>query len=135
MAPLHPFSTLPTSADGNVKAPYPRPAHDLCLILRLDPLQRQGAGARRTLRRNRYWNLLIHTLWHRQNGDAFPTGRPRSTTSSSTSRYESEYRKYQRTAQRMIDGSKCRDLKGAGRGLRTVTSLSRAWPTPAASSG
>src|SRR6266545_3429039 len=65
MPPLHPFSTLPTSADGNVKAPYPRPAHDLFLILRLDSLQRQGAGARRTLRRNRHWNLLIHTLWHR----------------------------------------------------------------------
>ena len=64
MPPLHPRSTLPASADGNVKPPYPRPAHDLFLILRLDPLQRQGAGARRTLRRNRYWNLLIHTLGH-----------------------------------------------------------------------
>ena len=65
MPTLHTLSTLRTPADGNVKTPYPRPAHDLFLILRLDPLQRQGAGARRTLRRNRYWNLLIHTVWHR----------------------------------------------------------------------
>ena len=62
MPPLHPFSTLPTSADGNVKSPYPRPAHDLFLILRLDPLQGQRTGTRRTLRRNRYRNLFIHTL-------------------------------------------------------------------------
>jgi hypothetical protein len=47
-------------------------------------------------------------------------GRPRSVTSSSTSRYEREYRKYQRTAQRMIAGSKCRHLKRAGRGLHTA---------------
>src|SRR5207253_2525039 len=50
---------LRTPADGNVKTPYPRPAHDLFLILRLDPLYGQGTGARRTLRRNRHRNLLI----------------------------------------------------------------------------
>src|SRR5579871_3023289 len=46
--------------------------------------------------------------------------RPRSVTSSSTSRYEREYRKYQRTAHTMITGSKCRHLNNAGRGLHTA---------------
>src|SRR4026208_1843403 len=44
-------------------------------------------------------------------------GRPRSRSNSSTSRYESENRRYQRTAQTMISGSKCRHLNSAGRGL------------------
>src|SRR5450755_2392423 len=62
MPPLHTLSTLRTPADGNVKTPHPRPAHDLFLILRFDPLQGQGTGAHRTLCRNRHRNLLIHTL-------------------------------------------------------------------------
>ena len=41
--------------------------------------------------------------------------RPRSRSSSSTSRNESEYRRYQRTAQRISSGSVCRHLKIAGR--------------------
>ena len=41
--------------------------------------------------------------------------RPRSPRSYSTSRNESEYRKYQRTAQRISPGSVCRHLKIAGR--------------------
>ena len=41
--------------------------------------------------------------------------RPRSLSSSSTSRNESEYRRYQRTAQRISSGSVCRHLKIAGR--------------------
>src|SRR6266478_3336538 len=44
-------------------------------------------------------------------------GRHRSMSNSSTSRYESENRRYQRTAQTMISGSKCRHLHSAGRGL------------------
>src|SRR5215468_7090622 len=48
------------------------------------------------------------------------TDRPRSVTSSSTSRYEREYRKYHRTAHTMITGSKCRHLNRAGRGLHTA---------------
>src|SRR5262249_2736890 len=48
------------------------------------------------------------------------TERPRSVTSSSTSRYEREYRKYHRTAHTMITGSKCRHLNRAGRGLHTA---------------
>src|SRR5258708_28616492 len=44
-------------------------------------------------------------------------GRQRSMSNSSTSRYESENRRYQRTAQTMISGSKCRHLNSAGRGL------------------
>src|ERR1700694_4547715 len=44
-------------------------------------------------------------------------GRPRSMSNSATSRYESENRRYQRTAQTMISGSKCRHLNSAGRGL------------------
>src|ERR1700674_2903877 len=40
---------------------------------------------------------------------------PRSSSSSSTSRSDSEYRKYQRTAQRIRSGSGCRHLKIAGR--------------------
>ena len=38
-------------------------------------------------------------------------------SNSSTSRYESENRRYQRTAQTMISGSKCRHLNSAGRVL------------------
>jgi hypothetical protein len=38
-------------------------------------------------------------------------------SNSSTSRYESENRRYQRTAQTIISGSKCRHLNSAGRGL------------------
>jgi len=38
-------------------------------------------------------------------------------SNSSTSRYESENRRYQRTAQTMISGSKCRHLTRAGLGL------------------
>jgi hypothetical protein len=38
-------------------------------------------------------------------------------SNSSTSRYESENRKYQRTAQTMISCSKCRHLNSAGLGL------------------
>jgi len=45
------------------------------------------------------------------------SGGPRSMSNSSTSRYESENRRYQRTAQTMISGSKCRHLNSAGRGL------------------
>ena len=41
--------------------------------------------------------------------------RPRSLSSSSTSRNESEYRRYQRTAHRISSGSVCRHLKIAGR--------------------
>ena len=40
---------------------------------------------------------------------------PRSLSNSSTSRNESEYRRYQRTAQRISSGSVCRHLKIAGR--------------------
>src|ERR1051325_2385137 len=48
------------------------------------------------------------------------TDRPRSVTSSSTSRYEREYRKYHRTTHTIITGSKCRHLNRAGRGLHTA---------------
>src|SRR5690348_12819687 len=41
--------------------------------------------------------------------------RPRSASNSSTSRSESEYRRYQRTAQRISSGAVCRHLKIAGR--------------------
>jgi len=41
--------------------------------------------------------------------------RPRSFRSSSTSRSDSEYRRYQRTALRIRTGSVCRHLKIAGR--------------------
>ena len=43
-------------------------------------------------------------------------GRPRSMINSSTSRYESENRRYQRTAQTITSGSKCRHLNNASRG-------------------
>jgi len=62
MPPLHTLPTLRTPADGNIKTPYPRPAHDLFLILRLDPLYGQRTCACRTLRRKRHQNLLIHSL-------------------------------------------------------------------------
>src|SRR5262245_55424152 len=41
--------------------------------------------------------------------------RPRSLSSSSTSRSESEYRRYQRTVQTISSGAVCRHLKIAGR--------------------
>src|SRR5208282_3702869 len=41
--------------------------------------------------------------------------RPRSANNSSTSRSDSEYRRYQRTAQRISSGAVCRHLKIAGR--------------------
>ena len=44
-------------------------------------------------------------------------GRARSISNSSASRYESESRKYHRTAQTIISGSKCRHLNSAGRSL------------------
>ena len=40
---------------------------------------------------------------------------PRSANNSSTSRSESEYRRYQRTAQRITSGAVCRHLNIAGR--------------------
>ena len=62
MPPLHTLPTLRTPADGNVKPPYPCAPYDLFLILRLDPLQGQKTGTRRTLRRNWHRDLHIHTL-------------------------------------------------------------------------
>ena len=41
--------------------------------------------------------------------------RPRSASNSSTSRNESEYRRYQRTAQIISSGAVCRHLKISGR--------------------
>jgi hypothetical protein len=51
-------------------------------------------------------------------GHGFPLfcrSSPRSSSSSSTSRSDNEYRRYQRTAHRMRAGSVCRHLKIAGR--------------------
>ena len=62
MPPLHTLPALRTPADGNVETPCPCAPYDLFLILRLNPLQAQRTGTRRTLRRNRYRNLLLHTL-------------------------------------------------------------------------
>jgi hypothetical protein len=58
-----------------------------------------------------FWTVPLHPA---------PHGRmvglqPALVYSSSTSRSDSEYRKYQRTAQRIRTGSVCRDLKIAGR--------------------
>jgi len=58
-----------------------------------------------------FWTVPLHPA---------PNGRmvgvqTRSSSSSSTSRSDSEYRKYQRTAQRIKTGSVCRHLKIAGR--------------------
>jgi hypothetical protein len=55
-------------------------------------------------------------------------GRPRSVRSSSTSRYDSENRRYQRTAQRIVSGAKCRHLNSAGLGLVIGSSLSDLFP-------
>src|SRR6516165_6540187 len=55
------------------------------------------------------------------------TSRQRSSSNSSTSRNESEYRRYQRTAHRMSWGSVCRHLKIAG--------LFSIWPLQATSAG
>ena len=56
--------------------------------------------------------------------------RPRSQSSSSTSRNESEYRRYQRTAHRISSGSVCRHLKIAGR-IACFTMSSGYQPPPA----
>ena len=51
------------------------------------------------------------------------TSRPRSLSSSATSRNESEYRRYQRTAHKISAGSVCRHLKIAGRIAFFIISL------------
>src|SRR5208282_4741774 len=56
--------------------------------------------------------------------------RPRSASNSSTSRSESEYRRYQRTAQRISSGAVCRHLKIAGR-VAFFTVFSDYQPPPA----
>ena len=56
--------------------------------------------------------------------------RPRSLSSSSTSRNESEYRRYQRTAHRISAGSVCRHLKIVGR-IACFTISSGYQPPPA----
>ena len=56
--------------------------------------------------------------------------RLRSTSSSSTSRSESEYRRYQRTAHRMNTGSVCPPLKIAGRGAFSTIAPAYQHPTP-----
>ena len=49
------------------------------------------------------------------------TNRPRSARSSSTSRYDSEKRRYQPTARRITSGSNCRHLKRlATEGARSI---------------
>src|SRR5215469_14417282 len=58
--------------------------------------------------------------WTQRQMVVWSTDRPRSLTSSWTSRYDREYRKYHRTAHTMITGSKCRHLNKAGRGLHAA---------------
>ena len=58
--------------------------------------------------------------------------RPRALSSSSTSRNESEYRRYQRTAQRISSGSVCRHLKIAGRIVFFM--ISSGYPPPSGQS-
>jgi hypothetical protein len=60
-------------------------------------------------RRRRQWRWRVWRARRRQRDRMFAF-RPRSVKISSTSRYDSEYRKYRRTAQRIKTGSLCRHL-------------------------
>src|SRR5271163_2022719 len=55
--------------------------------------------------------------------------RPRSASNSSTSRNDSEYRRYQRTAHRISSGAVCRHLKIVGR-VACFTIVSAYQPPP-----
>ena len=62
MAPLHPLVALRTPADRNAKAPHPRAAHNLFLVLRLHPLDRQRPAAGRALRGRRYGDFFVYPI-------------------------------------------------------------------------
>ena len=62
MAPLHSLVALRTPADRNVKAPHPRAAHNLFLVLRLHPLDCQRPTAGRALRGRRYGDLFVYMI-------------------------------------------------------------------------
>src|SRR5580693_3863729 len=62
VAPLYPFAALRTTADRYIKPPYPRAAHDLFLILWLDPLYRQCPAALRAFVGNRHGDLFVYAI-------------------------------------------------------------------------
>jgi hypothetical protein len=62
VTPLHSLVALRTSADRNAKAPHPRAAHNLFLVLRLHPFDRQRPTAGRALRWRRYGDLFVYTI-------------------------------------------------------------------------
>ena len=62
MAPLHSPVALRTPAHRNAKVPHPRAAHNLFLILRLHPFDRQRPTAGRTLLRSRYVDLFVYMI-------------------------------------------------------------------------
>lgn len=62
MPPLHPLVALCTPADRNAKAPHPRAAHNLFLVLRLHPLDRQRPAAGRALSGYRHSDLFVYMI-------------------------------------------------------------------------
>ena len=118
--------------EGDVASPHegsvvlgPVPDAILCLVLRMHSRLHIEIMTRRRSR----WSTCRPLLAHRAES-AHQRPKPRSLSSSSTSRNDSEYRRYQRTAHRIRSGSVCRHLKIAGR-IAFVTISSGYQPPPA----
>ena len=62
VAPLYPLAALRTTADRNIKPPYPRAPHDLFLILWLDPLHRQCSAALGAFVGSQHGDLFVYTI-------------------------------------------------------------------------
>jgi hypothetical protein len=62
VASLYPLAALPTTADGNVKPPYPGAPHDFFLILCFDPLHGQCPATLRALLGSRHGDLLVYVI-------------------------------------------------------------------------
>src|SRR5205823_4983557 len=61
---LHALLALVTPADGNVEAPYPGAPHDLFLILRFHPFDREWPPAIGALLRSIDLDLFVYVIRH-----------------------------------------------------------------------
>jgi hypothetical protein len=62
MPALHPLLAMLTAADGNVEAPHPGAPHDLFLVLRFHPLDREWPPAVGALRRSIDLDLFVYMI-------------------------------------------------------------------------